>query len=678
MLNSRLWAKRRVPAVAAGTRSALALALFLAVGGGGFGGLPAGARAQSLSVEEDATARSALAAARGGDWLRASGLCASISDPVVAKLAFWSAVSRSETAASFEEITRFIADNPEWPQPKLLRQRAEEAITDFSLADDVVAWFTQNPPLTGRGHRRYAEALRTTGRGDEAVAIARKGWVEKDFPEADETALYIGFWDALSLDDHTRRLDRLLWQGQITAAQRLLDRVDADTRALAEARIALRRRQTSPAAALAGVPAHLQSDPGLLYETARWYRKEGYGAQARQVLAGMPPDRRHAERIWDERAALAREALAQGQPREAYQVSQPHGLTEGSDFVDAEWLTGWIALRFLDAPDVALGHFTTLFDNVRFPVSRARAAYWAGRAAYAMDRGRDGRQWYKRAAEHPSVFYGQIAHANVAPGEGFSLPADPQPSADDRAAFAGHEAVRAARMLAFLGADNAELRTFFTELVQIRDKAEWRQLVASLAEEVGRQDLAVAVSRRALRDGHLLAASGYPVIALPQTMSDYATPLEDALVLAVIRQESAFDTGAISSAGARGLMQLMPATARQVATRLKVSYSPSRLSDTDYNVQLGQAYLGSLLGRFGGSYVLALAAYNAGPGRANQWLGENGDPRSDALEAIDWIEKIPFSETRNYVQRTLENLQVYRVLLGGSALVSDLQSDLTR
>jgi soluble lytic murein transglycosylase len=674
MLTSQRWIEQRIASAITVTRGTLAAALTaLALH-------PAApVAAQSLTSEEYALARSALAAARTGDWVRASGLAAAVSDPAVGRLAFWSAVTRSESAASFEEIVRFLRDNPEWPQQKLLRQRAEEAITDITPAEAVVAWFDAGPPTTGRGHRRYADALRTLGRDNDAVAIARKGWVEKDLPENDETALYVGFWDAFSMEDHARRLDRLLWQGQLSAAQRMIDRVDPDTQAVALARIALRRQQTSPAAAIAGVPEHLRADPGLTYEMARWYRKEGYSTEARQLLAGINVDSRYAGKVWDERERLARESLARGEPREAYAVARPHGLADGSDFVDAEWMTGWIALRFLDDPETALRHFTTLFDNVRYPVSRARGAYWAGRAAFAMDRGRDGKSWYKRAAEQPGVFYGQIAHAELAPNERIILPRDPYPGAEDRARFEGHEAVRAARLLAMLGADDAELRTFFTELVQVRDNPEWRQLIASMAEELGRQDLAVFVSRRALRDGHLLVSSGFPVLALPPTVSDYSQSLEDALVLAVIRQESAFDTGAISSAGARGLMQLMPATARQVASRLKVGYAPNRLTDSpDYNVQLGQAYLASLLNRFGGSYVLALAAYNAGPGRANQWLNENGDPRRDAVEAIDWIEKIPFSETRNYVQRALENVQVYRVVLGGSELVFNLRNDLIR
>lgn len=668
------WIERRITAAGAVARASLAAALAAFALHGA-----APAAAQSLSAEEYAAARGALAAARGGDWVRASGLAAAVPDPAVARLALWSAVTRSETAASFEEITRFLRDNPEWPQPKLMRQRAEEAITDFTAADDVVAWFDANPPATGRGHRRYADALRSLGRTADAIAVARKGWVEKDFPENDEAALYVGFWDVLTIEDHARRLDRLLWQGQLSAAQRIVERTDPDTQALAQARIALRRQQTTPSAALASVPEPLRADPGLTYEIARFHRKEGDAAEARRLLAGLTTDPRAAGKVWDEREILAREAIGRGEPREAYAVTRPHGLTDGSDYVDAEWMAGWIALRFMDEPETAFGHFTTLFDNVRYPVSRARGAYWAGRAALAMDRGRDGKSWYKRAAEQPAVFYGQIAHAELSPNERLTLPRDPYPSDDDRARFDAHPAVQAARVLAGLGADDAELRIFFTELVQIRDTPEWRQLIAAMAQEVGRPDLAVFVARRALRDGHLLVGSGFPVIALPQTVAADGQPIEDALVLAVIRQESAFDTGAISSAGARGLMQLMPGTARQVASRLHVGYAPRRLTDSpDYNVQLGQAYLGSLLNRFGGSYVLALAAYNAGPGRANQWLNENGDPRRDAVEAIDWIERIPFSETRNYVQRTLENVQVYRVVLGGSELVYSLRNDLIR
>lgn len=640
--------------------------------------LAAAPAAAGLAADEYTLGRQAIAAARGGRCWEASGLAGGMTEPVAAKLALWTCITRAEGAASFSEIARFVSENPEWPEQKLMRKRAEEAITIGTPAEESVAWFERFPPVSGTGRVRYVEALQAVGRSAEATEVARKAWIENDIPPADERVLLSGFGWALDSEAHRQRLDRQLWLGNTAAAERLLTEVDGDTRALANARIGLRRLRTSPAAAFDSVPAWLQDDPGLRYEMVRWYRKQGPQSEARRLLANYPSNGGYAALWWTERVALARDARNMGLYDEAYALVSPHGLTTGSEYVDAEWLSGWLALRFLNDPRTALGHFTSLYDNVRYPVSLARAGYWAGRAASAMGRGSAAEEWYRKAAEHPSAFYGQLAQTQIEPGKGRALPPDPQPGAAERRALADHELARAARLLAELGEQDS-LRAFLIRLVEINETPAWRQAVAALAQELSRDDLAVLVSRRAIRDGHLLVSSGYPVVSLPRTLNGYQDSVEDALILAVIRQESGFDVGAVSSAGARGLMQLMPATARQVASKLNVSFSPSALtSDPEYNVNLGQTYLASLLGRFSGSYVLAVAGYNAGPARASRWLDEIGDPRVGVEEAVDWIEKIPLSETRNYVQRTMENLQVYRAVLGGGVVPPALASDLVR
>lgn len=636
------------------------------------------AEAAGLTAFEFSLGRQAIAAARGGRCWEASNQASGIAEPVAAKVAVWTCITRSERGATFSEIASFVSANPDWPEQKLMRQRAEEAITLGTPAEESVAWFASFPPVNGTGRVRYAEALQALGREGEAAQVARQAWIESDLPPTEERALRSSFGWALDSEAHRLRLDRQLWQGNIAAAERLLGEVDSDTRALANARLGLRRLKLSPGVAFDSVPQHLQDDPGLRYEMVRWYRKEGPQSEARRLLAGYPSNGEYAPLWWSERAALARDARIQGYYDDAYALVSPHGLTTGSDYVDAEWLSGWLALRFLNDPRTALGHFTSLYDSVRYPVSLARAGYWAGRAASAMGRGSTAADWYRKAAEHPSAFYGQLAQSQIEPGNGKALPADPQPGDAERRALADHELARAARVLAELGEQDG-LRAFLIRLVELNDTPGWRQAVASLAEDLSRQDLAVLVSRRAIRDGHLLVASGYPVVSVPRALNGYQQSVEDALILAVIRQESGFDSSAVSSAGARGLMQLMPATARQVASKLNVGYSPSALtSDPEYNVNLGQSYLASLLGRYSGSYVLAVAAYNAGPARASRWLDENGDPRAGVEEAIDWIEKIPFTETRNYVQRTLENLQVYRAILSGSVVPPALARDLVR
>jgi soluble lytic murein transglycosylase len=635
---------------------------------------------EPLTPDELEQLRQAIYAARLGDWGQAHGMASGVGDPAALKLAYWYLVVYAEsTVGGFSELAGFVGANPHWPESRLLRRRVEESIGLGASESDVVAWFERFPPVSDTGRVRYAEALRLIGREDEAVALARQTWIDSaDLPPAESTALLLNFGDALGPDEHRQRLDRLLWHGRVSDALRMLDLVDSQAQTLARARLDLRRGKATPRGVLAKLPPAAADDPGLRYEMVRWYRKNDQEVEARRLLAGISSADPQAERWWDERMALARGALSDFAFDEAYEIVRAHGLTGGSDFVDAEWMAGWIALRFVNDPRAALEHFRHLHDNVRYAVSIARGAYWAGRATAAMARDQDAEDWYRRAARHPSVFYGQLAHAVHAPGQGIALPPEPPVSAEARRAFENDELVRAARMLAQIYEPEA-VRKFLLHLVDLNDQPQRRQLVAAFAEQLGYPEFAVGVARRAIRDGHVLAASGYPVIALPRPLDEEIYPIEDALVLAVIRQESAFDGNAVSSAGARGLMQLMPATARAVASKLNIAYEPGELmGDSDYNLRLGQAYLGSMIDRFGGSYVLALAAYNAGPGRASRWLDENGDPRRGVDEAVDWIERIPFTETRNYVQRILENLQIYRFRLSGRPPAQTIADDLVR
>jgi soluble lytic murein transglycosylase len=635
------------------------------------------ARADGLAYGEIATTQAALSAAAGGNALNAVQLAASLSDPVARKLVFWRAATQPQSGLSFDEIAAFVGDNPDWPSQTLLRQRAEEVLNANTSDSGAMAFFQRAAPVTGAGADRMARILAADGRDGEAARVIRTAWVDLDLTENDESLLYVTYWQVLTPDDHRQRLDRLLWQGKISAAQRMLDKVDPDYRAVGDARIQLRRQTGSPAAVLPYVPVDLQNDPGLIYETARWYRKSGYDFEARQILASYTGPVPHADVWWEERALLARRALEGGMPQDAYAVLNNHGLTSGADFADAEWLSGWIALRHLNEPRLASEHFTRMTEGVTAPISRARAAYWAGRASDVLGRRDETRSWYRRASGFPTAFYGQLAASALGNTHAFALPPDPLPTAEEQQRFETHDLVRAVNILIEVG-DSESLRPFLLRLVDLDPSAGWKHLAGSLAQYLGRPDLAIAVTKRATRDGHILPGNGYPVIDVPEN-GYFVAPPEPPLVLAIVRQESSFDANAVSSAGARGLMQLMPATARQVASNLNLSYSPSRLtSNPEYNLQLGQAYFGNLLDSFSGSYVLSIAGYNAGPSRVRRWLQENGDPRGDLPAAIDWIERIPFSETRNYVQRTIENLQVYRAKLYGPGHPLQVENDLIR
>jgi soluble lytic murein transglycosylase len=624
-------------------------------------------------ADDTSLAVDALLAAEQGDSTQAQQFAAMAQDPVVPKLVLWLDVTRSQGSGSFTEITGFVVDNPDWPSQKLLRQRAEQALDAYTSDLAVVSWFERNEPLTLPGAKHYASALTAAGETARAQQVARTAWRNVDAQMIeDEDDFYATFGDVLTNEDHARRIDRLLWAGRISPAQRIFPLVDAGNHALGEARIALRQLSGSAPGLVALVPAELQGDPGLVLDQVRWYRRRENEAAARQVLLQYRVDAAQPDQFWQERGQLARGALNAGNAGEAYRVASEHGFSRGSEFADSEWLAGWIALRFLQQPEIAARHFLTMFENVRHPVSRARGAYWSARTAAAMSDTETAALWHKTAAQHAVAFYGQLSAAEIRPEQPLRLPGDPPIGAGEAQLFENHELVRAIRLLTATG-ERESHRAFVLRLADLSDAASWKDLTASLAHEIDRPDLAVAVARQSIRAGTPLVRNGYPVLPVAETA------VESPLVYAIVRQESAFDVRAVSPAGAQGLMQLMPGTARSVAGTLGLPYSPSDLTGSpQYNLSLGSAYIANLLDRFAGSYILALAAYNAGPSRVNQWLSINGDPRVGTELAIDWIELIPFSETRNYVQRCLENLQVYRARTGAMQLAQTLDTDLVR
>ena len=357
----------------------------------------------------------------------------------------------------------------------------------------------------------------------------------------------------------------------------------------------------------------------------------------------------------------------------AYKLATSHFQTDGADFAEAEWLAGWIALRKLNRPDEALRHFQTLYDNVSYPVSRARAAYWLARTYEVKEQNNTATRWYREAASYITCFYGQLAAGHLLESERKSLPKEPEPSDKDVAAFEARDLTHVVRLLADFDDRRREVRSFMIAIARTaKTPIDWT-LATRLAQDTGRYDLAVAISKLALQNGVVLSNSGYPALE-PVNAASEQFP-DPTILHAVVRQESAFDAEAISNAGARGLMQLMPETALRVARRLKMPFSKNRLTrDPTYNLRLGQAYLADMLGEYDGSLILALAAYNAGPVRVERWLETYGDPGPSIYDAIDWTESIPFSETRNYVQRVLENLAVYRSREKGLQLVLTYQS----
>lgn len=616
-----------------------------------------------LGSNERKTAAAALEAAEKGASARAQELAARAGHPQVAELVDWLILTQPGNGAGFERIADFLDRHPEWPSGDTLIRRAEDALDGSQSDARVVGWFGERSPLTANGRIRLGEALRRTGRADDGRQLIRDGWVLGNFGARDEKDIFKRSASLLTADDHAARLDRLLWERQVDAARRMLPRVDPSQRAVAEARIGLITRAGNVDKLVARVPAELASHGGLVYDRLRWRREKGLDGKVEELLMDPPDDLGRAEKWWIERHWRARKALSEGRISEAYRLAADHGPLEGRSLAEAEWLAGWIALRFLNDHRAAETHFLRVHNTVRFPVSRARGAYWIARAADTNGERQRARQWYAEAAQHPTTYYGQLALLKLGERGPLQLPADPEPSPEDRSQFERRNLVQATRILAEAGQDQ-RLRTFLLRLQGLADRPEEHALVTRLAKDLGRINLAVAVAKRSAQAGVPLVAHSYPVV---EPLTRERSP-EPPLLLALSRQESEFNAGAVSSAGALGLMQLMPQTAREVARVMQVSYRRDQLTaDPAYNVRLGSRYLGGLLDAWDGNYVLALAAYNAGEGRVRKWIREWGDPRRPDVDAIDWIELIPFSETRNYVQRVLESLQVYRQLLSPAA-----------
>jgi soluble lytic murein transglycosylase len=628
--------------------------------------------AEDLSDSDHAAGIAAITAARTGDWSQAYAAAGRSTSPLPIKIVRWLDYTRSNVNGRFSDIAAFIEQNPDWPSQKLLRRRAEEALANEN--DDVAAsWLKRFPPVSPIGKARAAAIQIARGDAAGGLSALRDAWVNGDFSATDERDFFARYGSYIRPEDNVKRLDRLLWDRQIEAARAMLPMVPADYHAEAVARLALYERAANAESLVAQVPQSLRADPGLIFDIVHWERhKDQYDAAAQLLIAH--PDNPVRPANWaGEREIVARRLLATGNPDLAYKVTQQNTLSDSAAYSDAEFLSGYIALRFLKNPALAFDHFSRVLARATTPWGKSRAAYWSGRAAEAEGKTALAAKWYTAGAENMATFYGQLAAhqlGNDAPPH--PLP-EPHPNAAEQAEFNDRPLVQAASLFASAG-DRDHLKVFLMQEADLSKQPVEFSMVAADAERLGRVDVAIAVARRSIDAGMPLMIHGYPLTNLPTGGN-----VEHALLLAIVRTESAFDQYAVSGAGARGLMQLMPGTAALIARQEQLPYAADRLtSDGVYNLTLGRAYIEKLLEDFAGSYPLAIAAYNAGPGRIRQWLHDYGDPRGKEIDMVDWIEAIPFTETRLYVQRVLESVQIYRGQNTGNTAAFSLAADLAR
>lgn len=613
--------------------------------------------AKTLTPGEAAALGAAFKAIDESRYADARAAVANFNNPLLLRIVEWSVLRVApKTDADFTSTWRFLRENPDWPEPEVLRRQAEDRIGPGTPAQQVFAYFTAFPPLTSAGHMKRLEAASTVS-PSSVPKFASESWRNATFKKADEEEFLNKYGQHLSADDQIARFDRIMREGRAQTARDLLSKLPPDYQPVANARLAMATKAADAPTVLRGVAPATLADPTIKLEQLAWLRRTGNLAEAK-TLAGQPPAHQ-TDAWWNERQQLARDLLSAGRAADAYAVAVQHGQTRGFAFAEAEFLAGWIALRHLKKPAEAQKHFQTLYDGVTTGISKSRAAYWLGRTDEAANRKKEAQEWYSRAAAFGQTFYGQLA-ARKLPGGSREVPSDPIASDADRQALSGRELVTVARWIGQSG-DSERTRPFLLRLARMVNDPGETLLLAHLASALKRPDVALVIARRATESGVTLFDASFPVIDLGSTGS-----VERALALAVTRQESGFNAAAISSSGALGLMQLLPGTARDVAKKMSLPFIQSKLtSDPQYNVALGSQYLSEMLQRFGGSYEIALAAYNAGPNRVARWLDTMGDPRSGKIDMVDWIEMIPLRETRNYVQRIMEGVGVYRDRLSG-------------
>jgi soluble lytic murein transglycosylase len=631
--------------------------------------------------------REGINAAADNQWAQLRAARAGANDALIQRILTWRLMSDRDAPSAFAELDRALTELDGWPGRDTMRRKAEQAIIDSGLsAAERVAWLQRwGGPLSGDGRVYLAQALRQTGDQTAAAALIKETWRTNTMSARAESAARAGFSDVLTGADHAARLDRALWLEDRSVGRPMAERVmplaSADQRKLAQARIAL---QTPPRRGLQriveAVPASLADHPGLIFDRIRYIRRDRRPNDAIPLsnqLAAMEIPAYARERVVEVQRAFVPAALRAGDGARAYRLMSRHGLSSGERFAEAEFLSGWLALRYLRQPQTALTHFERLGARVSSPVSRSRALYWRAQALRAAGREDEAAAALREAAQWGFTFYGQLAAVRSDPNAKLNFDEPARPSDEEVRAFHNRELVRALRLVAAVGDQrDFEAIAFFLD-DQMENPVE-HEMLSQIAREQRYWRTALRSAKAGQFRGILAPASAYPLITLPERATGAGAP-EPALTLAIIRQESEFDTKARSRANARGLMQLIPGTARAQARAEGLPFQLGWLTeDPEYNITLGSAHLADLIDHWNGSYVLAIASYNAGAGNARDWIDDWGDPRRSNADVVDWIELIPFSETRNYLHRVLENLQAYRHRLAGAPTPLLIERDLRR
>ena len=578
----------------------------------------------------------------------------------------WQHLLTTGNRASFYDYKEFIERNKNYPRIGRIKYLAEHKMSTQILSPkDIINWFENRKPLSGFGKMVLGESLILTGNNSEGIKLIKEGWITADLSKSDLKFFRKKYKKYLSSDDYIKRADYLAWENKYWDLRRMLRYLPKDYRLLYTARQLLMRKSYGVDSAISKVPQKLKNDPGLNYDRLKWRRKRGRLESSLEILLNIDNTKEYMvrpEKWWTERSIIARSLIYKKKYETAYKIASQHAMSQGPEFAEAEWMSGWIAFSFLKDPLLAEEHFKRFYENVGYPISLARGAYWLGRTYEKMGNRELSEKWYKEGAKYLTTYYGQLSHLKVYPNQKFALYNPMQVDIKISENFYRKKLVAIVHLLDDLKKEKyAKYILRFLANENINEGSEI--LAAKLATDISRFDFAIQISKIASYEKRFHHKYNYPIIGVPKNVKGRKIP-DPAFILSIIRQESEFDTSAHSSAGAKGLMQLMTYTARIVAKQAKIPYSKKKLTkNPKYNINLGSFYLAGLLLEYDGSYPFSIAAYNAGPKRVKYWNKINKNPQKGNIDYVDWIELIKFKETRNYVQRVLENFNVYRFIL---------------
>ena len=611
-------------------------------------------------------AKKSIQAMEKSQWTTALKNSKNAKDKSIYNFIQWRHLLTTGNQATFYDYMTFIQNNKHYPRISRIKYLAEQKLsTDKISPKKIINWFGVNEPLSGYGMLVLGESFIQTGDNEKGIALIKRGWITAELSRDSMKSLSKKYRKYLDSKDYINRADYLAWENKYWDLKRMLPYLPKDYQLLYTARQILMSKSYGVDQAIKNVPQKFKNDAGLNHDRLKWRRKRGRIDSSLEILFSIKNDKDYLvrpDKWWVERAIMTRALIYKNKYETAYKVASQHSLDKGSEFAEAEWLSGWIALSFLNDPILAVDHFNNFYQNVSYPISLARGAYWLGRSYEKIGDKRQSEDWYREATKYLTTYYGQLAFLKINPSQNFELEEQADVKDDYRKYFYNKELVKITHLLNELNKDKYT-KNILRHLANDNIASGSEILAAELATNISRYDFAIQVSKLASYEKRFHNTFNYPIISVPQYVNGRKIP-ETAFILSLIRQESEFDMRANSHVGAQGLMQIMPYTAKLVAKQAKLPYSKSRLtSDPEYNINLGSHYIAGLILQYDGAYPFATAAYNAGPKRVKHWKKINKDPQKKQIDFVDWVELIPFKETRNYVQRVMENYNVYRYIL---------------